>query len=81
MLLTSSPAIPLHVNNALASIHPPSPELPAHAQLRALIYAVRWEISIASSEFLSSVLEGEHWLVWAAANVRLVSLSLVLLDS
>ena len=74
MLLSPSAAIPLHAQNALASIHPLSPELPAHAQLRGLIYAVRWEIGIPSSEFLSNILEGERWLVWAAGNVRDVSL-------
>lgn len=72
MLLSPSPALQLHAQNALASIHPPSPELPAHAQLLALIYAVRWEVGITSSEFLSSLLEGERWLVWAAGNVRRV---------
>jgi trafficking protein particle complex subunit 8 len=72
MLLSPSPAIQAHAQNALASIYPPSPELPAHAQLRGLIYAVRWETGIASSEFLGSILEGERWLVWAAGNVRYI---------
>lgn len=72
MLLSSSPAIQVHAQNALANIYPPSPELSAHAQLRGLIYAVRWETGIASSEFLSSILEGERWLVWAAGNVRII---------
>ena len=76
MIMSPSPAISLHAHNALESIHPPSPELPAHAQLRGLIYAVRWEMGIASSDFLSSVLEGERWLVWAAGNVRSVSSTL-----
>jgi hypothetical protein len=76
MLLAPSPAIQLHAHSALAGIHPPSPELPAHAQLRGLIYAVRWEMGIASSEFLSSVLEGERWLVWAAGNVRHVHINI-----
>ena len=74
LLLSPSPVIQLHAQNALMGIHPPSHELPAHAQLRGLIYAVRWEMGIASSEFFSSVLEGERWLVWAAGNVRFVLL-------
>lgn len=76
MLLSPSPVVPLHVQNALTSIHPPSPELPAQAQLRALVYAVRWEMGIASSDFSNNVLEGERWLVWAAGNVRFYTLGL-----
>lgn len=70
LLLSSSPAVPLHAQHALSSIHLSSPELPTYAQLRGLIYAVRWEVGIPSTDFLNSVLEGERWLVWAAGNVR-----------
>jgi hypothetical protein len=73
LLITPSPAVPLHAFHALNTIHPSSMELPSHAQLRALLYAVRWESTIPSSDFLSSVLEGERWLVLAAGNVRLLS--------
>ncbi|KAJ7038336.1 ER-golgi trafficking TRAPP I complex 85 kDa subunit-domain-containing protein [Mycena alexandri] len=68
LLLSPSPAVPLHVANALATINPSSSELTAQAQLRALSYAVRWEIGISSSDFLGNVLEGDRWLVWAAGN-------------
>ncbi|KAJ7783643.1 ER-golgi trafficking TRAPP I complex 85 kDa subunit-domain-containing protein [Mycena maculata] len=67
LLLSPSPAIPLHVANALSSI-PTISEMTAQAQLRALSYAVRWEIGISSSDFLSSALDGDRWLVWAAGN-------------
>ncbi|KAJ7293446.1 ER-golgi trafficking TRAPP I complex 85 kDa subunit-domain-containing protein [Mycena rebaudengoi] len=46
----------------------PSPNIPLHVAMRALTYAVRWEIGIGNSDFLSSTLEGERWLVWAAGN-------------
>ena len=63
----------LHVSYALNTIRASSMELPSHAQLRALLYAVRWESAIRSSDFLSIVLEGERWLVLAAGNVRILS--------
>ncbi|KAJ6621602.1 ER-golgi trafficking TRAPP I complex 85 kDa subunit-domain-containing protein [Mycena sp. CBHHK59/15] len=53
LLLSPSPAIPLHVANALASINPSMAELTAQAQQRALAFAVRWEIGIGSPDFLS----------------------------
>ncbi|KAH7912583.1 ER-golgi trafficking TRAPP I complex 85 kDa subunit-domain-containing protein [Hygrophoropsis aurantiaca] len=70
LLLSPSPAVPLHVSHALTTIHPPSVELPPHAQLRALNYAIRWEIGIANPDFLGGILEGERWLVWAAGNAE-----------
>ncbi|OJA16247.1 hypothetical protein AZE42_00079 [Rhizopogon vesiculosus] len=70
LLIAPSPAVQLHVSHALNNIHPSSMELPSHAQLRALLYAVRWESTITSNDFLSSVLEGERWLVLAAGNAE-----------
>ncbi|KAJ7071158.1 ER-golgi trafficking TRAPP I complex 85 kDa subunit-domain-containing protein [Mycena amicta] len=70
LLLSPSPAIPLHVANSLSALNPPSSKLTAQAQFRALSYAVRWEIGIGSQDFLSSMLEGERWLVWAAGSAE-----------
>jgi hypothetical protein len=69
MLLSPSPTVPLHAQSALTTIHPNMADLPPLAQIRALMYAVRWEAGIATQDFLSSTLEGERWLVWAASNV------------
>lgn len=67
LLLSSSPAVTLHVTHALSTITSSDAEASASAQLRALTYAVRWE---ASADFLASPLEGARWLVWAASSVR-----------
>jgi hypothetical protein len=64
--------VQLHVSHALSTIYPQNAELHSHAQLRALLYALRWESTLAIGDFLSDTLEGERWLVWAAGNVRLL---------
>ena len=69
LLLTPSLSIPLHASHALSTIRPSNSDFPPYAQLRALTYAVRWELGIPSTDFLGDVLEGERWLVWAAGNV------------
>lgn len=69
MLLSAAPAVTQHVAQGLSSIHSSSAEFPSQAQLQALKLSVRWETSIAPNDFLSDMLEGERWLVSAAANV------------
>ena len=71
LLLSPSPATQLHVSNALANIQVPSMDPPPHAQLRALLYAARWEGTIPPADFIGDILEGERWLVWAAGSVRI----------
>ncbi|KIK38971.1 hypothetical protein CY34DRAFT_67413, partial [Suillus luteus UH-Slu-Lm8-n1] len=66
LLSAPSPAVQLHVSHALNTIHPQSAALPSHAQLCALLYAVRWESTLTIGDFLSDTLEGERWLVWVA---------------
>ena len=70
MLLMPSPTVPLHASTALTSIYSNSTEIYPHAQMRALLCAVRWEAGISPQDFISNILEGERWLVWAAGNVR-----------
>jgi len=67
LLLSSSSAVTTHVMHALSTIISPDAEASALAQLRAVTYAIRWE---ASGDFLTSPLEGDRWLVWAASSVR-----------
>jgi trafficking protein particle complex subunit 8 len=52
------------------ALHAVSGDLPAWAQLRALVYAVRWDIGIDPRELIGNVLEGDRWLVQAAGAVR-----------
>ncbi|KAF7320299.1 hypothetical protein MKEN_00814700 [Mycena kentingensis (nom. inval.)] len=69
LLLSPSPTIPLHAANSLSALSPSS-KWSALAQLKALSYAVRWEIGIGDQDFLGSTLEGERWLVLAAGNAE-----------
>ncbi|GLB36017.1 putative ER-Golgi trafficking TRAPP I complex 85 kDa subunit [Lyophyllum shimeji] len=68
LLLSPSPAVPLHASSALSGLHIQSADPRPLEQLTALKYAVRWEAGISASDFLSYPLEGERWLVWAAGN-------------
>ncbi|KAI0721227.1 ER-golgi trafficking TRAPP I complex 85 kDa subunit-domain-containing protein [Cerioporus squamosus] len=76
LLSAPSPALALYADHALATLTGPQPrqpatfEAPAHAQYRALLYAVRWETGIDRQDFLSSTLEGERWLVKAASSAE-----------
>ena len=72
MLMSPSQSIPSLVSSALSNINTSNSESPAHALLRALSYAIRWESAITPQAFLSDVLAGEQWLVWAAGNVCLI---------
>ncbi|KAG6862432.1 hypothetical protein C0995_011872 [Termitomyces sp. Mi166 len=68
MLLSPSPALPLHAANALSGMQLQVSDPRPHEQLVALKYAVRWEAGISASDFLNYPVEGERWLVWAAGN-------------
>ncbi|KXN83896.1 hypothetical protein AN958_00976 [Leucoagaricus sp. SymC.cos] len=68
LVVSTSPALSLHASNSISGVLSGNQEVPPHAQLRALLYAVRWEAGIPPQEFLNNVLEGERWLVWAAGN-------------
>ena len=70
LLVAPSPALSLHASNSINALHAISAELPAWAQLRALVYAVRWDIGIDPRELTGSILEGDRWLVQAAGAVR-----------
>ncbi|TEB39007.1 hypothetical protein FA13DRAFT_1724958 [Coprinellus micaceus] len=78
LLLSPSPALQLHASNALVALHPLATDLPPTAQLRALLYAARWEAGIDPRDFLHYSMEGERWLVWAAGNAEEAPAALLL---
>ncbi|TFK77235.1 hypothetical protein BDN72DRAFT_755266 [Pluteus cervinus] len=78
LILAMSPASPLYVSNALNQIHPPTADPPPQAQLSSLRYAARWESGITLGDFIGHTLEGEKWLVWAAAIVYDVPAALLM---
>ncbi|KAF8913001.1 ER-golgi trafficking TRAPP I complex 85 kDa subunit-domain-containing protein [Gymnopilus junonius] len=67
LLLAPSPAVPLHAQSALSSIHPDIADLPPHAQVRALLVAVRWENGIATQDFVGNAEEAPSALLLAQA--------------
>ncbi|KAI0697133.1 ER-golgi trafficking TRAPP I complex 85 kDa subunit-domain-containing protein [Cytidiella melzeri] len=66
LLVSPSPALSLHASNSINALHAIAAELPAWAQLRALVYGVRWEIGVDPREFIGKILEGDRWLVQAS---------------
>ena len=72
LLLAPTTAIKHFAQAALMSINPNMLDSSPYEQVCALLYAVRWETSIATRDFLNDDVEGERWLVWAASNVRTV---------
>lgn len=70
LLLSPTAAIKQCVQAALMSINTKMSDFSPYEQMCALQYAVRWETSIATQDFLNDEVEGERWLVWAASNVR-----------
>lgn len=67
----------LHASNAIIALHTIAVEMPALAQLRALTYAVRWDIGIDARDFIGNVLDGDRWLVQASGAVRASSFFIV----
>ncbi|KAF9056514.1 ER-golgi trafficking TRAPP I complex 85 kDa subunit-domain-containing protein [Panaeolus papilionaceus] len=78
LLLSPSPSLQTLAETAVMSIHPTPTELPPQAQVRSLLTAVRWEGGISNPDFISSTLDGEQWLVWAAGNAEEVPSALLL---
>ena len=65
----------LHATHAISTLLTTNNEHSASALVRCLIYAVRWELGITVTDFLSDALEGERWFIWAAGNVSFIALS------
>jgi trafficking protein particle complex subunit 8 len=66
LLLAPSTPLASYVGASLAALGLTEPGVPASAQLRAMVYAVRWEVGVQNF----SEIQGERWLAWAAGLVR-----------
>jgi len=66
LVLAGGPALSQHANAALAALDV-SGSPGAVAQVRALVYAVRWEIGV--NDFHTQRCDGERWLASAAGTV------------
>jgi trafficking protein particle complex subunit 8 len=79
-LLSPTSATSLYVQHALSTIVSPGAEITPAVSLAALSFAVRWETGINARDFLSNILEGDRWLVWATSSVgenRLTSIAII----
>ena len=66
LLLAPLPSLASYVGASLAALGLSEPDVPASAQLRAMVYAIRWEVGIPNF----AEIQGERWLAWAAGLVR-----------
>lgn len=68
LLAPSTATLASHAAAALAPLGLTERDVPASAQVRAMVYAVRWEIGVQSFGRLG----GERWLAWAAGFVSVI---------
>ena len=66
LILAPAPILSVYATTALQALGLNHPEVPALSQLRAILYAVRWEIGIP--QFAN--IDGERWLAMASGNAE-----------
>ncbi|KAF9517937.1 hypothetical protein BS47DRAFT_419756 [Hydnum rufescens UP504] len=74
LLLAPSTSLASYAATSLAPLGLSEPGVPASAQLRAMVYAVRWELGIQNF----AEIQGERWLAWAAGLAEEPSSALLL---